>query len=334
MPRAVRPARTGDQTLSIGRLSGVGSSGSDTVALGSWAGQPGSGNDRVSIDSNAFANGAMSVALGAGNSGGSFATRRLINVSAGLISENSTDAVNGSQLFALDTLVTQNAADIVSLRDIVNTQGSGGNPSSGGADTGNSGNNGTTGEGGSNADLFPVVSQYTAQIDLLNNQMADVLRYDTVTHNRVSLAGGTGQPVKVTNVAPAELSATSTDAVNGSQLYATNQSVSRLNERVTGVGGEIVAPGDGLTRLGKRIGDVDARASTGIAMAIASAQIRPNPHIEGSFNLGVGLGTYSGRLAAARSGTAAIGRTALVKGPVALSSGGQAALGAGANVTF
>ncbi|WP_164707943.1 hypothetical protein [Paraburkholderia phosphatilytica] len=42
----------------------------------------------MSIDSNAFANGAMSVALGAGNSGGSFATRRLINVSAGLISEN------------------------------------------------------------------------------------------------------------------------------------------------------------------------------------------------------------------------------------------------------
>ncbi|MEK7948850.1 autotransporter adhesin, partial [Pigmentiphaga sp. YJ18] len=42
--------------------------------------------------------------------------------------------------------------------------------------------------------------------------------------------GSVGTERTITNVAAGRLSATSTDAVNGSQLYATNQAVETLNE--------------------------------------------------------------------------------------------------------
>jgi len=43
----------------------------------------------------------------------------------------------------------------------------------------------------------------------------------------------------VTNVAPGEVSSTSTDAVNGSQLYQTNQNVTNLNDKVNNVFGAL-----------------------------------------------------------------------------------------------
>lgn len=49
------------------------------------------------------------------------------------------------------------------------------------------------------------------------------------------LTGGT----TITNVAQGELSATSTDAVNGAQLYATNQLVTHIENRVSNVEGDI-----------------------------------------------------------------------------------------------
>ncbi|WP_247682263.1 YadA-like family protein [Burkholderia sp. Tr-862] len=53
----------------------------------------------------------------------------------------------------------------------------------------------------------------------------------TANHESVTLAGKTG--TKLTNVKAAELSATSTDAVNGSQLFATNESLGNLKDALT-----------------------------------------------------------------------------------------------------
>ncbi len=55
------------------------------------------------------------------------------------------------------------------------------------------------------------------------------------------MTGGT----KLTNLARGTLSATSTDAVNGSQLHETNQDVQRVGDRVTTMG-------DTLTSLAAR----------------------------------------------------------------------------------
>ncbi len=68
------------------------------------------------------------------------------------------------------------------------------------------------------------------QIHALAAAAANALTYDLDFNgsrtNTVTLAGGNvTAPVTITNVAAGTLSATSTDAVNGSQLYATNQTV-------------------------------------------------------------------------------------------------------------
>ncbi|MEH6422601.1 hypothetical protein V7787_52765, partial [Pseudomonas sp. CGJS7] len=61
--------------------------------------------------------------------------------------------------------------------------------------------------------------------------------------------GGTG-PNKIVNVAPADLSATSTDAVNGSQLFATNQAVQAAGAGFTltaqGANGSNVDPSESI----------------------------------------------------------------------------------------
>ncbi|KVT58051.1 beta strand repeat-containing protein [Burkholderia ubonensis] len=67
------------------------------------------------------------------------------------------------------------------------------------------------------------VGQLTAA---LSAGSANAVEYDTATHNNVTLNPG-GTPASLHNVAAGMLSATSTDAVNGSQLYATNQTVSQ-----------------------------------------------------------------------------------------------------------
>uniref|UniRef100_UPI003704B001 YadA-like family protein n=1 Tax=Burkholderia contaminans TaxID=488447 RepID=UPI003704B001 len=55
----------------------------------------------------------------------------------------------------------------------------------------------------------------------------DSVKYDDATHRAITL-GNTGTPVGIHNVAAGALSATSKDAVNGSQLFATNTRVGDL----------------------------------------------------------------------------------------------------------
>ncbi|MBV8042591.1 YadA-like family protein, partial [Pluralibacter sp.] len=62
----------------------------------------------------------------------------------------------------------------------------------------------------------------------------DALLWDSSLGAYSASHGGTTVN-KITNVAAGTLSSTSTDAVNGSQLYATNQNVSNLDSRVTNV---------------------------------------------------------------------------------------------------
>jgi autotransporter adhesin len=68
----------------------------------------------------------------------------------------------------------------------------------------------------------------------------DAVEYDDASHSTITLDGAGG--TLITNVAPGTLSATSTDAVNGAQLFATNQQVqanslaiANLQVQVTGI---------------------------------------------------------------------------------------------------
>ena len=154
---------------------------------------------------------------------GTAGARKLINVADGTVAAGSKDAVNGSQLFATNQNVAQNTSDIAgNATSISNLDG---------RVTTNEGNISnldtrvTTNEGD--------ISTINTTISGMNGQLADAVMYDSATHDKVTL-GAAGTPVQVTNVKNGGLSAASSDAVNGSQLFATNQNVAQNTSDIAG----------------------------------------------------------------------------------------------------
>ena len=84
-------------------------------------------------------------------------------------------------------------------------------------------------------------------------------------------------PTKVTGVAPGEISATSNDAINGSQLYAV----------AAGIGHKL---GD----LDNKINKVGKRGDAGTASALAAANI-PQAYTPGKSLVGIAAGSYQGQ---------------------------------------
>lgn len=91
--------------------------------------------------------------------------------------------------------------------------------------------------------------------------------------------GSAGAERQITNVAAGRLSATSTDAVNGSQLFATNQQVNANTA-------DIANFDDGLDVLNERM-------EAGVASAIAMASL-PQAYAPGQSSAAVALGQFEG----------------------------------------
>ncbi|HIE8355718.1 trimeric autotransporter adhesin SadA [Salmonella enterica] len=145
---------------------------------------------------------------------GSSTTNKITNVAAGELSEESTDAVNGSQLFETNEKVDQNTTDIA-------------------ANTTNITQNSTAIEN-LNTSVSDINTSITGLID-------NALLWDEDTGAFSANHGGSTS--KITNVAAGALSEDSTDAVNGSQLYETNQKVDQntsaiadINTSITNLG--------------------------------------------------------------------------------------------------
>ncbi|ECW0817759.1 autotransporter adhesin SadA [Salmonella enterica subsp. enterica] len=145
---------------------------------------------------------------------GSSTTNKITNVAAGELSESSTDAVNGSQLFETNEKVDQNTTDIA-------------------ANTTNITQNSTAIE-----NLNTSVSDINTSITGLTD---NALLWDEDTGAFSANHGGSTS--KITNVAAGALSEDSTDAVNGSQLYEANQKVDQntsaiadINTSITNLG--------------------------------------------------------------------------------------------------
>lgn len=103
----------------------------------------------------------------------------------------------------------------------------------------------------------------------------------TITKTKVDMGGN-----KITNVGRGEVSATSTDAVNGSQLYETNQAVAQNDRRIQ----ELAETDKKLSRRINRAG----------ANAAALAALHPQDYDEDhKFSGAVGLGHYRGQQAIA-----------------------------------
>lgn len=193
----------------------------DTIAIGSAS--LSSANFGIALGAGARANNVNSVALGAnastdaavGTATGAIGTttttfagtapvgtlsigsagseRTLTNLAAGRVTAASTDAVNGSQLYATNQVVANNSTAIGTLQ-------------------------------------------------------SDALQWDESisAFNAARAANATN---KITNVTAGTLSDTSTDAVNGAQLYATNQAINNLST-TSAAGWNISADGANGTAVG------------------------------------------------------------------------------------
>lgn len=123
---------------------------------------------------------------------------KIIGVAEGTVSTSSTDAVNGSQLYA----AAANTAAALGGGASVSATGTVSAPA--------------YSVGGTN------VNNVGAAIANIDGRMADVVKYDTSAHDTLALSpAGT----KITNVSAGALTASSSDAVNGAQLYEMDQTV-------------------------------------------------------------------------------------------------------------
>ncbi|WP_447877615.1 ESPR-type extended signal peptide-containing protein, partial [Serratia fonticola] len=153
--------------------------------------------------------------------------RTITNVAAGRVSATSTDAINGSELFALgDTPLTFTGNSGTVDKRLGNTLNIQGTSATAGTYSGN--NLKTV------VDASGVMQLQMADNPVVNSVIAtDGTNTSTLAANGLTVTGGPSVTTtginaggqKVTNVAAGDISATSTDAINGSQLKATNDQV-------------------------------------------------------------------------------------------------------------
>ncbi|MFA6218209.1 MAG: YadA-like family protein [Erythrobacter sp.] len=104
---------------------------------------------------------------------------------------------------------------------------------------------------GTGATDAATVGQVQAALDTALASSALSLQYDDVTNTQVTLAGAGG--TLITNVASGTLDAASTDAVNGSQLYATNQTVAANTAAIAGLDGRVTVNEGDIASLDGRV---------------------------------------------------------------------------------
>ncbi|MGE8642769.1 MAG: hypothetical protein ACN6PR_29150, partial [Achromobacter sp.] len=236
------------------------------------------GQDSVAIGMGAVASHDGSVALGAGSvaSGATLGNeaylvggtakgevnvgdRRITGLSAGA---EDTDAVNVAQL---KQVATDSTADAVKYDNSThNTVTMTGDTYNSTTKTGGTKiTNVARGEGDSDAVNMSQLNETNTKVTNVDNRVTNVDNRVTGLENDALLwdpaadggkgaynanHGGTG-PNKITNVAAADLSDTSTDAVNGSQLKATNDQVTSIDNRVTNVEGDVTTIGDRIENV-------------------------------------------------------------------------------------
>ncbi|EKT5536023.1 YadA-like family protein [Salmonella enterica] len=145
---------------------------------------------------------------------------KITNLAAGTLAADSTDAVNGSQLFDTNEKVDQNTADITTNTDSINQ-----NTTDIAANTASINQNTTD------------IATNTTNINSLSNSVTtltdDALLWDGSAS--AFSANHSGSDSKITNLAAGTLAADSTDAVNGSQLYETNQKVDQNTSAIADI---------------------------------------------------------------------------------------------------
>ncbi|UUK74067.1 YadA-like family protein [Escherichia albertii] len=199
-----------DNAIALG--NGSKSDGVNAIAIGD--GSASGGDNSLALGSQSKVTANNSVALGAGSVaatddtvsvGNSTTQRKIVNMDKGEISNTSTEAINGSQLYA----ISKSVSDRLGGGSSVNT-------------------NGTI-----NAPSYALKSgTYNNVGAALTGIDEDTLHWNSTT-SKFSASHGSSTTNIITNVADGDVAAGSTEAVNGSQLNATNNNVATNTTNIT-----------------------------------------------------------------------------------------------------
>jgi len=228
---------------------------------------------------------------------GTSGARKLTGVANGSVNATSNDAVNGAQLYG----TAQSTASALGGGSTVNPDGTVSAPTY--AVGGTTVNN----VGDALTNLDGRVTNLQTTVTNIAGTVANAVQYDSSAHDQVTLGGTSAtSTVKLTNLSDADLTATSTDAVTGEQLYATNQQVANLGQAIQNVsdsgsqylstnttsgpaaatGNNSIAAGGGATASGASstaVGDqASAQADNSVALGANSVADRANTVSVGS----------------------------------------------------
>ena len=248
---AIGQANKADGVNAIALGNGSITGGANAIALGqgSYAGL----ENGIAIGAQATAQGKNSIALGAGSVateadtvsvGNTTAQRKIVNMAKGDIDNNSTDAINGSQLYA----ISKSVADNLGGGATVNSQGVVTSPNY-------RLKNGIYGNVG----------------DALADLNTNTIQWDSLKKG-FSAAHGTDATSKITNVTAGDLSATSTDAVNGSQLNTTNDNVATNTTNITNLTDTVTNLGEDALKWDDAAGAFTAAHGTNATNKISNVQ--------------------------------------------------------------
>ena len=281
------------QTLSAALGYGAKASTANSVALGA---------NSTTVDANAstgvqlagvnyaFAGAAPNgvVSLGGKQADNSVLTRQIQNVAAGQVNATSTDAVNGSQLYVAYQAIGRLDTTLTGVTNRLGAETGASSSAYGAGSKASADYASAVGVNAAASASNATAIGYNAQASTANSV---ALGTNSTTTTATPVAGGVvggqsvvyagGSPVgvvsvgsvsgerQIQNVAAGQVTRASTDAVNGSQLFATNQAIDRTNQVVATLGQSLDALAVGVNQLSNRVGVVQKEARGGIAAAVA-----------------------------------------------------------------
>ena len=267
---AVQATNTEDSSASGAYSTAVGyqaqASASDTLAIGRQS--VSSGMNAIAIGKGAQATAENTIAIGTGNivsgkASGAIGDPSVVTGNSSY-SVGNNNTVSANNAYALGSNITAGTADSVYLGDRATTSG---------VHTANT----ASGEAYTYGGLNDAAVAGKAGSSATANKVAGV----------VTVGNNADETRQVQGVAAGVVSAASTDAINGSQLYYTNQvinqSINSINNYVANMGNQ----------LNQRINDVESDSKAGTAAAMAVAGL-PQAYLPGKSMMAVSGSAYRG----------------------------------------
>ncbi len=214
--------------------------------------------------------------------------RKLLGVANGALTATSTDAVNGSQLYVAYQAIGRIDTKLTGVTNRLGAETGASSSAYGAGSKASADYASAVGVNAAASASNATAIGYNAQASTANSV---ALGTNSTTTAATPVAGGVvggqsvvyagGSPVgvvsvgsvsgerQIQNVAAGQVTRASTDAVNGSQLFATNQAIDRTNQVVATLGQSLDALAVGVNQLSNRVGVVQKEARGGIAAAVA-----------------------------------------------------------------